>query len=404
MWNPTAAPATPSHPPAAPRRSGPRGLTAAASLLGAALLVACGTHPTVAPEPQGAGSTTVKRPAPPRTAMVAPPTPAPRSTPYDGPDGPEPNPPPDLIHVPDAVPKVERLRAGSPNLPYVIRGQAFRPVASDVPVRERGIASWYGRKFHGQRTASGEVYNMYAMTAAHPTLPIPSYARVRNRKNGREVIVRINDRGPFKSGRIIDLSYTAGLKLGFVKGTGTAPVELERLTHEAIRTGSWRLSDPFADPPSTGRSDPAQGWIGTVEAPDMVGAEAAERATEEAWARFGPAWPTTPAPFVRQSDASTSSIQRLLSAQQRPEPAPTADARGWWLQLASVGSTEQAARLQMRLSQRAGALAPLLTTRANGRRHTLEAGPFPSRDEALAAAQRLPRSGENAAAALLQRQ
>ncbi|MFW2168236.1 septal ring lytic transglycosylase RlpA family protein, partial [Enterobacter cloacae complex sp.6722794] len=94
---------------------------------------------------------------------------------------------------------------------------------------DRGLASWYGRKFHGRPTSSGEVYNMYAMTAAHATLPIPSYARVRNPANGREVIVRINDRGPFHKGRIIDLSYTAALKLDLLRGV--APVEVRRITY-----------------------------------------------------------------------------------------------------------------------------------------------------------------------------
>lgn len=204
----------------------------------AALLAACGTSPKAPVEPVGRAAT---------PHASAPRASTPRITLYDGPDGPEPHPPPHLLQVPDAVPRVELLRIGSPNRPYAIRGQDFLPLTSDVPVRERGVASWYGRKFHGRRTASGEVYDMYAMTAAHPTLPIPSYARVRNRNNGRTVIVRINDRGPFKAGRIIDLSYTAGLKLGFVKGSGTAPVELERLTHEAIRSGDWRLGEPFAD-------------------------------------------------------------------------------------------------------------------------------------------------------------
>jgi pyruvate dehydrogenase E1 component len=103
-------------------------------------------------------------------------------------------------------------------------------------VRERGGASWYGRKFHGKPTASGEPYDMYAMTAAHKTMPIPSYARVRNPANGREVVVRINDRGPFVAGRVIDLSYTAALKLGVL--AGVAPVEVERLTLADIRSGA----------------------------------------------------------------------------------------------------------------------------------------------------------------------
>lgn len=151
----------------------------------------------------------------------------------------------DLDNIPDAEPRVEMIRTGGPNKPYTVMGQTFVPLTADVVVRENGIASWYGGQFHGAQTASGEVYNMYAMTAAHPTLPIPSYARVRNPSNGREVIVRINDRGPFVKGRIIDLSFAAATRLGTVRGV--APVEIERLTNEEIRRGSWKR-DPAAKP------------------------------------------------------------------------------------------------------------------------------------------------------------
>lgn len=164
-----------------------------------------------------------------------------------GRDGPDPHPPPGLEHTPDAVPRVEPFRAGGPNKPYVIDGRRYVPMTQDRPLVERGLASWYGAKFQGRRTANGEVYDMHAMTAAHPTMPLPSYARVRNPANGREVIVRVNDRGPFHPGRVIDLSYTAALRLGVLGGV--APVEVERLTHEAIRTGAWRRDtvDKVAD-------------------------------------------------------------------------------------------------------------------------------------------------------------
>ncbi|EWS58628.1 RlpA-like protein precursor [Methylibium sp. T29-B] len=115
-------------------------------------------------------------------------------------------------------------------------GRNYTPETRDVPIKEKGLASWYGRKFHGRKTASGEIYNMHAMTAAHKTMPLPSYARVRNPANGREVVVRINDRGPFVAGRVIDLSYTAALKLDLLRGVG--PVEVERITYEDIRTGA----------------------------------------------------------------------------------------------------------------------------------------------------------------------
>uniref|UniRef100_UPI000A938D55 septal ring lytic transglycosylase RlpA family protein n=1 Tax=Variovorax boronicumulans TaxID=436515 RepID=UPI000A938D55 len=156
-----------------------------------------------------------------------------------GRDGPGSNIPSDLDRVPDAEPRVEAIRSsGGTSKPYTVLGRGYVPITDDRPFRESGIASWYGRKFHAASTASGEPYDMYAMTAAHKTLPLPSYVRVRNPANGREVIVRVNDRGPFVDGRVIDLSYTAALKLDLLRGV--APVEIERITNEDIRTGAWR--------------------------------------------------------------------------------------------------------------------------------------------------------------------
>ena len=151
----------------------------------------------------------------------------------EGKDGPGANPPPGLERTPDARPRVEPLRVGGPNKPYEAFGQRYVPMTADLPFSESGGASWYGRKYHALPTSSGEPYDMYAMTAAHRTMPIPSYARVRNPANGREVIVRVNDRGPFSAGRVIDLSYSAALKLGVL--AGVAPVEVRRLTNADIR-------------------------------------------------------------------------------------------------------------------------------------------------------------------------
>lgn len=140
-------------------------------------------------------------------------------------DGPEASPPADVANIPDAVPKVEPLST-SGNKPYSVYGVTYTPLAETSGYRERGIASWYGKKFHGKRTSSGEAYDMYAMTAAHKTLPLPSYVRVRNLQNNRSVVVRVNDRGPFLHNRLIDLSYAAAAKLGIL-GTGTGVVEIE---------------------------------------------------------------------------------------------------------------------------------------------------------------------------------
>lgn len=130
----------------------------------------------------------------------------------------------DIDAIPDAVPRAEPLC--QPCLrPYAVQGVGYRPLASAAGYRAHGIASWYGREFHGRSTANGERYDMLAMTAAHPTLPIPSYVRVTHLANGRSVVVRINDRGPFKRGRLIDLSYVAAAKLGLI-GHGSGLVEV----------------------------------------------------------------------------------------------------------------------------------------------------------------------------------
>ncbi len=141
----------------------------------------------------------------------------------DGPGADAPN----LDAIPDAVPKAEPLHRYA-NRPYSALGKTYTPLQAPGNYKERGMASWYGKKFHGQRTSIGETYDMYAMTAAHPTLPIPSYARVTNLANGKSVIVRVNDRGPFLHQRIMDLSYVAAYKLGYVSN-GSAEVEVESL-------------------------------------------------------------------------------------------------------------------------------------------------------------------------------
>jgi rare lipoprotein A len=196
----------------------------------------------------GSGDTEVAAPAP-----AAPP-----------PIAAAPKPPPAPRPVPDAVPRVETIRQGAPNLPYEIRGESYEPAAADVPVIETGVASWYGSPFHGRRTANGEVYDMHAMTAAHRTMPLPSYAKVRNLANGREIVVRVNDRGPFKKGRIIDLSRAAARKLGI---TGIARVEVRRLMHDEIRTGAWK-APPGSVPrvAAAARREPAPASATRVEA------------------------------------------------------------------------------------------------------------------------------------------
>jgi rare lipoprotein A len=175
-----------------------------------AALAAC----TTAPKPPAA-------PAP----VAAQPAPATPSSKYYSDDGPPLVVTIDLDAVPDAVPRNEPLHRFA-NRPYTVLGRDYVPATSPRPYRERGVASWYGRKFHGQKTSIGEVYDMFAMTAAHPTLPLPSYARVTSVASGKSVVVRVNDRGPFLHGRVMDLSYAAAHRLGIAqKGSGEVEVE-----------------------------------------------------------------------------------------------------------------------------------------------------------------------------------
>ncbi len=162
---------------------------------------------------------------PPRDVTPARPPAVPGQGGYYKDDGPAEVAPADLDAIPDAVPRREPLHRFA-NRPYTVFGREYVPATSLRPYRERGIASWYGRKFHGQKTSIGETYDMFAMTAAHPTLPLPSFARVTNPANGRSVIVRVNDRGPFLHERVIDLSYAAAHRLGIAqKGSGEVEVE-----------------------------------------------------------------------------------------------------------------------------------------------------------------------------------
>jgi rare lipoprotein A len=161
--------------------------------------------------------------------------------------------PRDVSKVADAVPQNEPLsRYGNPES-YVVYGKRYHTLASSKGYRERGIASWYGTKFHGKRTSSGEPYDLYAMTAAHKTLPLPTYVEVTNLKNGRTVIVRVNDRGPFHDDRLIDLSYAAAVKLDILP-YGTGQVEIRAIDpdeSESRTIASLTETAPAATPENT---------------------------------------------------------------------------------------------------------------------------------------------------------
>lgn len=152
-------------------------------------------------------------------------------------DGPGLDIPQNLHAIPNATPRIENYAPANMR-PYTILGKSYTPISTEEPFRQTGTASWYGKKFHGRSTANGERYDMYAMTAAHPTLPLPSYAKVTRPKTGQSVIVRINDRGPFHSNRIIDLSYVAAAKLGLIT-PGSGSVIVEAITHNDIRSGRY---------------------------------------------------------------------------------------------------------------------------------------------------------------------
>lgn len=200
----------------------PRSLTLLAVVL---LAAGCGSVPQRSAAPQGSSS---GAPSP--------------SGKYYLDDGPGLHPPADLDAIPDAVPRVEPLHRAA-NKPYAVFGREYIPATVLTPYHERGVASWYGRRFHGQKTSIGEPYDMYAMTAAHPTLPLPSYARVTNVANGKSIVVRVNDRGPFLHDRIIDLSYAAAYRLGIAQN-GSGEVEVD-----AILPGSLAESAQASRPP-----------------------------------------------------------------------------------------------------------------------------------------------------------
>ena len=271
--------------------------------------------------------------------------PAPSPAPLPGTDGPGAATPPQLMQVPDALPQLEPIKSGGANKSYAVLGEAYVPLAPDAAYRERGLASWYGRKFHGRPTASGELYNMYAMSAAHKTLPIPSYVRVGNPANGRSVIVRVNDRGPFVRGRIIDLSYTAAMKLDALNGL--TAVEVVRITPEEIRSGAWRRADPAAAPLIEGDAGPPD----TAVAP----------------------------PPGALTDARDASAER----------APTVAARGFWVQLGAYRERGNALQLQQQASERMQNLALMLAVFSDKSLHRVQAGPFATRDEAGRAAERI---------------
>jgi rare lipoprotein A len=336
-----------------------------------------------------------------------------------GRDGPGTHIPPDLASVPDAEPRMEPIRtSGGTSKPYTVLGRGYAPITDDRPFRESGLASWYGSKFHAASTSSGEPYDMYAMTAAHKTLPLPSYVRVRNPANGREVIVRVNDRGPFVDGRVIDLSYTAALKLDLLRGV--APVEIERITNEDIRTGAWRrdAGTAYAAAPAAAVAAPLAVPVrmppvrtASAQQPVQVPAQwvAPVAATYDDLpppASTMPVVPQTPiAPAMPSAPGSASSPARpaivvndlapLEAAPSSPPPlpagapAPSTALQGFWVQLGAFREADGAQTLLSQAARGLPSLAAQLRVFSESGTHRLQAGPFPSRAEAGDAAAQL---------------
>lgn len=300
-------------------------------------LAACGTQAPRPVDDRGEAPPAAVPPAPTLKAEAKKPPPAIK---YSGgfykDDGPGDQVPADIEAIPDAVPKAEPLHRFANN-PYSVFGRDYVPLRTLQPYRARGIGSWYGRKFHGQKTSSGEPYDMFGMTAAHPTLPIPSYVRVSNPANGKSVVVRVNDRGPFHAGREIDLSWTAAWKLGYI-GSGSTLVEVESVL------------------------------------PGQVLAAAPGSAT---------------APPRRDED---DPIAKLAAAEPEPPLPQVQDARGHFLQLGAFGNRDNADALRARLARELGDLASRLAVQSAGKLFRVQLGPWPDAAAAQLAGGRLRES------------
>jgi len=266
-------------------------------------------------------------------------------------DGPGANPPDGLADMPDAVVKYEPY-AKFANRPYAVFGTTYTPILNDEPYTAKGVASWYGVKFHGQRTSSGEPYDMYKMTAAHPTLPIPSYARITSVESGRSVVVRINDRGPFHSDRLIDVSYTAALKLGLL-GKGSHQVEVERLFPD----DGTRIATARRAAASQAQALPAPPSIAALMLEDRV-------------------------------DMDSAAVARPQAA--APADKPAAAVSGFYLQLGAYGREGKAEEISAQLKQ--SGVSQALEVVRSGSVNRLLSGPYETRAMAQEAARALPSS------------
>ena len=299
-------------------------------------------------------------------------------------DGPGRNIPDGIENIPDAVPRIETHNTANFR-PYTVMGQRFVPVSAEAALKQKGVASWYGRKFHGKKTANGETYDMYAMSAAHPTLPLPSYARVTHEASGRTVIVRVNDRGPFLRGRIIDLSYAAAARLGII-GRGSDVVMVEAITHADIRNGLNMASNAKAAPaavaaaPSAAPTPPAAQPAANTPPPAIATAPVAMAAAP-------PATPVTPDALAALDTQTVETHQR-----RRPQPPTVTDepSEGIYLQFAAFSSYISADQLTNRLNTE---IAQVESRNAHidtrDALHRVRIGPYPTRTAAVNASLRI---------------
>ena len=352
-------------------------LTAAflAALAALAVLAGCGSAPT---RPADGGATASTATPARRNLPALPPAGSGRGGYYQD-DGPGDNPPENLWDIPDAEPRIEPY-ANRGNKPYVVFGKTYTPQIDQQPVIQRGRGSWYGKKFHGQRTSSGEPYDMYKMSAAHPTLPIPSYARVTNMANGRTVVVRVNDRGPFHSDRIIDLSYTAALKLGYI-GHGSAELEVQRILPDEIRQMELARNSGAAP---VAASAPPQRTMPQVAMASMAPAAMSAPAAVETEA--------VPMPLTAVS-APAEMLAAPVSAAPLATTSSPAAASGYYLQLGAFSQAANAQAAREQHAQRWNGRLQQVDIVENNSLFRLYGGPFPSRADAEAIARQMQAGG-----------
>jgi len=343
----------------------PRGCSLAAFAIVAAaamLLSACGSAP------KRSDDTAASKPSAPAAQSA-------RGGGYYKDDGPDDVPPENLDAIPDAEPRLEPLHRFA-NRPYNVFGQGYVPATARRPFRERGRASWYGRRFHGKPTSSGEPYDMYAMTAAHPTLPIPSYVRVTHAGNGRSVVVRVNDRGPFHKGRIIDLSYTAAHKLGYINA-GSAEVEIEQILPDEVPM--MAAAKPV--PPLPGRTPVAVAESPAPASPPPAAVESR-------------ALPPLAPPQAASSMPAAAAVVAAVAATSGADgdglvPHIASASAGIFLQLGAFASRANAEGFRATVEREVAEHAERLELFADGERFRLHAGPYDTVDEARAAAERM---------------